>query len=226
MELISTPGKLTLPHGPGREKACPQQRQKQRLRLLPQAHRPLSPRPDRLRRMHVRLFWLADACHAANLKFVLAHALYLRAIHGGKNKNDRIDSEKIAHLLRSNLIPPAYVSIPLTNDHSAPCCANASTLSGGAPNCWPASSPINSRTTVSPKSKPAPTATPGRRNSLAAEPEPLPSARAQKRPGHDQTLRSSDRPARRRTTTPGQKECRPPIRPAPAPCPALARTSG
>lgn len=54
-------------------------------------------------------YWLADACHAANLKFVLAHALYLRAIHGGKNKNDRIDSEKLAHLLRSNLIPPAYV---------------------------------------------------------------------------------------------------------------------
>jgi transposase len=40
---------------------------------------------------------------------VLAHALYLKAIHGGKNKNDRIDSEKIAHLLRTNLIPPAYV---------------------------------------------------------------------------------------------------------------------
>jgi len=54
-------------------------------------------------------YWLADACSAAGLPFVLAHALYLKAIHGGKNKNDRIDSEKIAHLLRSNLIPPAYV---------------------------------------------------------------------------------------------------------------------
>jgi transposase len=54
-------------------------------------------------------YWLADACQNANLTFVLAHALYLVAIHGGKNKNDRIDSEKIAHLLRSNLIPPAYV---------------------------------------------------------------------------------------------------------------------
>jgi len=54
-------------------------------------------------------YWLADACQAANLTFVLAHALYLKAIHGGKNKNDRIDSEKLAHLLRSNLIPPAYV---------------------------------------------------------------------------------------------------------------------
>ncbi len=54
-------------------------------------------------------YWLADACHAANITFVLAHALYVRAIHGGKNKNDRVDSEKLTHLLRSNLIPPAYV---------------------------------------------------------------------------------------------------------------------
>ena len=54
-------------------------------------------------------YWLADACASEGLPFVLAHALYLGAIHGGKNKNDRIDSEKLAHLLRSNLIPPAYV---------------------------------------------------------------------------------------------------------------------
>jgi len=54
-------------------------------------------------------YWLADACAEAGLTFVLAHALYLRCIHGGKNKNDRIDSEKITHLLRSNLIPPSYV---------------------------------------------------------------------------------------------------------------------
>jgi transposase len=54
-------------------------------------------------------YWLADACQNAGLTFVLAHALYVKAIHGGKNKNDRIDSEKLTHLLRSNLIPPAYV---------------------------------------------------------------------------------------------------------------------
>jgi len=54
-------------------------------------------------------YWLADACAAENIEFVLAHALYVKAIHGGKNKNDRIDSEKLAHLLRANLIPPAYV---------------------------------------------------------------------------------------------------------------------
>jgi transposase len=54
-------------------------------------------------------YWLSDACQAAGIHFVLAHALYLKAIHGGKNKNDRIDSEKLCHLLRTNLIPPAYV---------------------------------------------------------------------------------------------------------------------
>lgn len=54
-------------------------------------------------------YWLSDACFKAKLPFVLAHALYLKHIHGGKNKNDRIDSEKLAHLLRANLIPPAYV---------------------------------------------------------------------------------------------------------------------
>ncbi len=54
-------------------------------------------------------YWLADACQREGLTFVLAHALYLKAIHGGNNNNDRIDSEKLAHLLRSNLIPPSYV---------------------------------------------------------------------------------------------------------------------
>lgn len=53
-------------------------------------------------------YWLADACDEAGLSFVLAHALYLKAIHGGKNKNDRIDSEKLTHLLRCHLIPVAY----------------------------------------------------------------------------------------------------------------------
>jgi transposase len=54
-------------------------------------------------------YWLSDACDAADITFVLAHALYAAHIHGGKNKNDRIDSEKLAHLLRTNLIPVAYV---------------------------------------------------------------------------------------------------------------------
>jgi transposase len=54
-------------------------------------------------------YWLADLCAAENIPFVLGHALYMKAIHGGKAKNDRLDSEKIARLLRSGTIPMAYV---------------------------------------------------------------------------------------------------------------------
>ena len=43
-------------------------------------------------------YWLADLCAAEKIPFVLGHALYMKAIHGGKAKNDRIDALKIATL--------------------------------------------------------------------------------------------------------------------------------
>ena len=36
-------------------------------------------------------YWLADECERQNLTFILGHALYMKAIHGGKSKNDKID---------------------------------------------------------------------------------------------------------------------------------------
>ncbi len=54
-------------------------------------------------------YWLADLCHQQNLSFLLGHALYLKAIHGGKTKSDRIDSEKLAMLLRGGNFPTSYV---------------------------------------------------------------------------------------------------------------------
>jgi len=54
-------------------------------------------------------YWLADLCAKENIPFVLGHALYMRAIHGGKAKNDKIDSHKIAALMRGGMIPQAYV---------------------------------------------------------------------------------------------------------------------
>src|SRR6476661_5997174 len=54
-------------------------------------------------------YWLADLCAREGIGFVLGHALYMRAIHGGKAKNDRIDAHKIAALLRGGMIPQAYV---------------------------------------------------------------------------------------------------------------------
>jgi len=54
-------------------------------------------------------YWIADLCVQKNISFVLGHALYMKAIHGGKAKNDKIDSRKIAVLLRGGMIPMAYV---------------------------------------------------------------------------------------------------------------------
>jgi transposase len=54
-------------------------------------------------------YWLADLCAAEDIPFVLGHALYMKAIHGGKAKNDRIDAHKIATLLRAGAFPMAYV---------------------------------------------------------------------------------------------------------------------
>ena len=53
-------------------------------------------------------YWLADLCADEDIDFVLGHALYMRAIHGGKAKNDKIDSHKIAVLLRGGSFPLAY----------------------------------------------------------------------------------------------------------------------
>jgi transposase len=53
-------------------------------------------------------YWLADACKEAGIPFYLGHAYYMKAINGGKVKNDRVDSRKIADLLRCNLFPLAY----------------------------------------------------------------------------------------------------------------------
>jgi transposase len=54
-------------------------------------------------------YWLADLCKREGIEFILGHALYLRAIHGGKSKNDRIDAEKLARLMRGGTFPLSYV---------------------------------------------------------------------------------------------------------------------
>ncbi len=53
-------------------------------------------------------YWLADLCAEHHIRFVLGHALYMKAIHGGKTKNDRIDSYKLATLLKGGTFPIAY----------------------------------------------------------------------------------------------------------------------
>ena len=54
-------------------------------------------------------YWIADFCENNAIDFILGHALYMKAIHGGKAKNDRIDSFKIAKLIKGGNFPIAYV---------------------------------------------------------------------------------------------------------------------
>jgi len=58
-------------------------------------------------------YWLADPYAREGIDFVLGPALYMKAIHGGKAKNDRIDALKIATLLRGGMLPQSYVYPPV-----------------------------------------------------------------------------------------------------------------
>src|SRR6266446_3595958 len=54
-------------------------------------------------------YWLADLCAKEGSAFVLGHALSMKAIQGGKAKNDKITAHKIAVLLRGGMLPQASV---------------------------------------------------------------------------------------------------------------------
>lgn len=54
-------------------------------------------------------YWLADLCEDEGISFTLGHALYLKAVHGGKTKNDRSDSKTMAFILKGGNFPTAYV---------------------------------------------------------------------------------------------------------------------
>jgi hypothetical protein len=41
-------------------------------------------------------YWLADLCRKEGLAFVLGHALYMKAIHGGKAKALTVLAHKLA----------------------------------------------------------------------------------------------------------------------------------
>ena len=54
-------------------------------------------------------YGLADLWAPEGMAFVLGHALSMKALHGGKAQNDKIDSHKIAILLRGGRLPQASV---------------------------------------------------------------------------------------------------------------------
>jgi hypothetical protein len=58
------------------------------------------------------LCWLADLCTREGITFVLGHALCMKAIRGGKAKNDKIDDVSSLDLLQS--IPGVGTILSLT----------------------------------------------------------------------------------------------------------------
>ena len=59
--------------------------------------------------LHARQMFVCIIDSDGNILFILGHALYMKAIHGGKTKNDKIDSSKIASMIRGGMFPMAYV---------------------------------------------------------------------------------------------------------------------
>jgi len=53
--------------------------------------------------------WVSDFCETLKVDFIHGHAPYINAIHGGKAKNDRIDSYKIAKLIKGGNLALASV---------------------------------------------------------------------------------------------------------------------
>jgi len=54
-------------------------------------------------------YWLIDYWQDNNINAVLSHPQKTKAIASAKIMTDKMSSETLAHLLRSNLLPTAYI---------------------------------------------------------------------------------------------------------------------
>jgi transposase len=54
--------------------------------------------------------WLADLLEAEGIELHLAHPLHTKAIAAARVKTDAVDARTLAHLLRADLLPEAYVA--------------------------------------------------------------------------------------------------------------------
>ena len=62
-------------------------------------------------------YWLADACHERKLAFILGHALYLKAIHGGKVKTTNLIQRNWRYCYAAVTLQPP-TSTPRNCDHT------------------------------------------------------------------------------------------------------------
>jgi transposase len=60
--------------------------------------------------------WLADLLEGAGFDVHLAHPLRTRAIAAARVKTDAIDAKTLAHLLRTGMLPEAYIAPPELRD--------------------------------------------------------------------------------------------------------------
>ncbi len=61
-------------------------------------------------------FWFADLLADAGIEAHMAHPLATKAISAGRVKNDSVDARTLAHLLRTNLLPEAWIAPPLVRE--------------------------------------------------------------------------------------------------------------
>ena len=60
--------------------------------------------------------WFADLLADGGIEAHMAHPLATKAIAAGRVKNDSVDARTLAHLLRTNLLPEAWIAPPLVRE--------------------------------------------------------------------------------------------------------------
>jgi transposase len=61
--------------------------------------------------------WFADLLADAGIEAHMAHPLGTKAIAAGRVKNDSVDARTLAHLLRTNRLPEAWIAPPRVREH-------------------------------------------------------------------------------------------------------------
>ncbi len=94
-------------------------------------------------------YWLADLCSREGIPFVLGHALYMKAIHGGKAKTDEIDATRSPSCCAA-ACSRKPMSTPKACVKHVTCSAAAPTWSVVAAKRWPTWSTPTASTTSRP----------------------------------------------------------------------------
>jgi transposase len=61
--------------------------------------------------------WFVDALQRSSCAVTLAHPFRTRAIASARIKTDHLDAKILCHLLRANLVPPAYMATPVETEN-------------------------------------------------------------------------------------------------------------